>query len=92
MSKITDKVAGSMEQKRKYKENEKRAEALPKEFAEAYKAIRNYLWDTAGIVNVEPLVALVDMFEEAAANGKKVKDITGEDVAAFADEFVKGEK
>jgi DNA-binding ferritin-like protein (Dps family) len=31
------------------------------------------------------------MLEEAAAEGKHVLDVTGPDVAAFADEFVRGE-
>ena len=41
---------------------------------------------------MEPLLVLVDMLEEAAAENKHVIDITGPDVAAFADELVRGEK
>lgn len=88
---IIDKLVGDLDEKKKYRENEKRARALPAEYAEAYKSIRNYLWNTSGILTIEPLGYLVDMLEEAAANGRKVVDITGPDVAAFADDLVKGE-
>lgn len=92
MSKIIDTVIGNLDEKREYKKNEARAKALPGEYAVAYKEIRNYIFHTSGIVTFEPLKALVDMLEEAAANGKHVLDVTGPDVAAFADELVRGEK
>lgn len=41
---------------------------------------------------MEPLKVLVDIIEEAAANDRHVIDIIGSDVAAFADELVRGEK
>lgn len=44
------------------------------------------------MLTVDPLVPLVDMFEEAASNGKRVSEITGPDVAAFADELLHGER
>lgn len=92
MGKIIDTIIGDLREKKEYKKNEARAKALPAEYAEAYKEIRNYLFQTSGILTFEPLKALVDMLEEAAAEGRHVIDITGPDVAAFADELVKGEK
>ena len=91
MSKIINTLIGDLNEKKKYRENEKRAKALPAEYAQAYSEIKHYLWNTSGILTIEPLVSLVDMLEEAAANGKHVVDITGPDVAAFADELVRGE-
>lgn len=88
---ILDKVTGDLGEKKKYRENEKRAKALPTEYAEAYKEIKHYLWNTSGILTIDPLVSLVALLEEAAADGKSVVDITGADVAAFADELVRGE-
>ena len=35
---------------------------------------------------------ILDLFEEGAATGKKVTDLTGEDVAGFCDELVKDAK
>lgn len=91
MSKIINTIIGDMNEKKKYRENEKRAKALPTEYSEAYNEIKHYLWNTSGILTIEPLVSLVDMLEEAAADGKHVIDVTGSDVAAFADDLVRGE-
>lgn len=88
---IVDTLIGDLNEKKKYHANEKRAKALPAEYAEAYKNIKHYLWNTSGILTVDPLVSLVDMLEEAAADGRSVTSITGSDVAAFADDLVKGE-
>jgi DNA-binding ferritin-like protein (Dps family) len=92
MNKIVKTIIGDLNEKKKYRENEKRAKALPAEYAQAYNDIKHYLWNTSGILTIEPLVSLVDMLEEAAANGKHVVDITGPDVAAFADDLVRGER
>ncbi len=89
---IIKAIIGDFADKKDYRQNEKRAKALPTEFAEAYKDIRNYLWNTSGVMTIEPFKVLVEMFEEAAADGKHVKDIVGSDVATFADELVRGEK
>lgn len=91
MGKIINTIIGDLGEKKKYRENEKRAKTLPTEYAKAYKEIRNYLWSTSGILTIEPLVSLVDLLEEAAASGRSVVDITGPDVAAFADDLAKGE-
>lgn len=91
MGKIINTIIGDLNEKKKYRDNEKRAKALSGEYADAYKDIKHYLWNTSGILTIEPLVSLVDMLEEAAADGKHVVDVTGPDVAAFADELVRGE-
>jgi DNA-binding ferritin-like protein (Dps family) len=88
---IIKAVIGDFNEKKRYRNNEKRAKALPDEYAKAYKNIRNYLWNTSGILTIDPLVNLVDMLEEAAAEGKHVVDVTGSDVATFADELVRDE-
>ena len=92
MSKLINTIIGDMGEKKAYRENEKRAKALPTEYADAYKNIKHYIFSTSGILSMEPLRVLVDMLEEAAAEGKHVLDITGPDVAAFADELVRGTK
>lgn len=92
MSKIIDTIIGDLNEKKEFRENEKRAKALPQEYAEAYKEKRNYLWATSGITTISPLVSLVDLLEEAAANKRSVTDVTGPDVAAFADELTKDEQ
>lgn len=91
MNKIIDKIIGDLSEKKRYRDAEKRAIALPKEYSTAYKDIKQYLWTVSGIMSIEPLVSLVDLLEEAAANDRRVVDVTGPDVASFADELAKGE-
>ncbi|HRK40815.1 MAG TPA: DUF1048 domain-containing protein, partial [Candidatus Saccharibacteria bacterium] len=92
MSKIIDTIIGDLAEKKRYRENEKRAKALPGEYREAYKKIQGYLFSTSGVLTIDPFITLVDMLEEAAAEGKPVLELTGPDVAAFADELVRGEE
>lgn len=92
MGKIIDTLIGNLDEKREYRNNEARAKALPAEYAKAYREIKKYIFQTSGLLSFEPLKVMVDMFEEAAADGKPVLEITGSDVAAFADELVHGEK
>ncbi|HCH34186.1 MAG: hypothetical protein UY35_C0005G0023 [Candidatus Saccharibacteria bacterium GW2011_GWC2_48_9] len=91
MSKILDRLVGSLDEKREYKKIEARARALPSEYSTAYSEIKKYIFNTSGIVTMDPLKVLVDILEEAAANNKRVLEVTGPDVAAFADELVRGE-
>lgn len=91
MGKIINTIIGDLNEKKRYNATEKHAKALPAEYADAYQSIKHYLWNTSGILTIEPLVSLVDLLEEAAADNRRVVDITGPDVAAFADELVRGE-
>lgn len=92
MGKIINTIIGDLNEKKEYRQNEKRAKALPDEYAVAYKEIKHYIFNTSGILTMEPLKVLVDLLEEAAAGNRRVTDITGLDVATFADELVRGEK
>lgn len=92
MSKIIDTIVGNLKEKREYRENEARAKALPTEYAVAYKDIKQYIFHTSGLMAFGPLKSLVDLFEDAAANGRSLLSVVGPDVAAFADELVRGEK
>lgn len=92
MGKIIETIIGDFSEKKLYRLTEKRASAMPAEYANAYKEIKHYLWNTSGILTIQPLVSLVDLLEEAAADGKRVIEITGTDVAAFADDLVREEK
>lgn len=71
---------------------EARAKVLPEDYRIAYDQIKHYLWNTSGVVTINPFRVLLDLFEKGAANGKHALAITGDDVAAFADELVRGEK
>jgi DNA-binding ferritin-like protein (Dps family) len=92
MNKFLDTILGSLDEKKEWRRTEARAKALPAEYATTYKEIKSYIFGTSGIETIQPLVVLVDMLEEAAANNKHPLDITGPDVAAFADELVRDEQ
>jgi DNA-binding ferritin-like protein (Dps family) len=94
---IFEKIIGSLNDKREWKAMEARAKALPIEYHNAYKAIQKYMWTAGGGPtdwkdSSRIFVGILDLFEEGAAEGKKVTDLTGKDVAAFCDELVKDEQ
>ncbi|MBP1947110.1 DUF1048 domain-containing protein [Virgibacillus litoralis] len=91
-----EKIIGSLDDKREWREMEARAKTLPSEYFNAYKAIQKYMWTTGGLTDWKEssqiFGGILDLFEEGAADGKKVTELTGEDVAAFCDELVKDTK
>lgn len=95
---LFEKIIGSLDDKREWREMEARAKSLPSEYRNAYKAIQKYMWTAAGGGPTDwkdssrIFVGILELFEEGAAEGKKVTDLTGEDVAAFCDDLVKDEK
>lgn len=92
MNKIIDTIIGSIEDKKEWKAMIKRSKALPHDYKTTYNEILRYIWSSTGISTIEPIKVLLDLFEESAANGKNVLEVTGSDVAAFCDELVRGEK
>ncbi|MFB3167339.1 DUF1048 domain-containing protein [Neobacillus sp. 179-C4.2 HS] len=94
---IFEKIIGSLDDKREWREMEARAKSLPSEYRNAYKAIQKYMWTAGGGPtdwkdSSRIFVGILDLFEEGAAEGKKVIDLTGEDVAAFCDDLVRDEQ
>ena len=90
MDNFLKKVIGD---KKRWNKAEARAKALPADYQVVYNEIKQYMWNlwrfSAGndVGDVAPLEDLLELFEEGAANGKSVLDVTGEDVAAFCDEL-----
>ena len=85
-------ILGDIAAKKEWRAMEKRAKALPHDYRVAYAEIKRYIWNSTGISTMNPFKVLIDLFEESAANGRDVLEITGNDVAAFCDELVRGEK
>jgi DNA-binding ferritin-like protein (Dps family) len=86
------RIAG---EKRAFRQMQARAKALPKDYAYVYHKIQRYLWGNSwrfsgGVeLDLTPLFAdLLDLFETSVAEGKRVLDVTGEDVAAFCEELL----
>ncbi|KOP68193.1 cytoplasmic protein [Bacillus sp. FJAT-18019] len=81
--------------KKEYKMMMARVEALPEDYKFVFKKIQTYMWNFAtgnGMDMLHIQYELIDLFEAGAAEGRQVLDITGEDVAGFADELVANAK
>ncbi len=92
-AKWIEMVTGSLEQKKQYKQYQRRLEALPEPYKTAAKAVQRYLMYAGGVVDGETLVTmngdLVELWERAAADGTPVRDIVGENPAEFAEDFAR---
>lgn len=77
--------------KKEYRQMMARVSALPTDYQFVYDKIQKYMWNFASGDGYDMLKIhydLIDLFEAGAADGKNVLDITGKDVAAFADELL----
>ncbi len=94
MSDFLNKIIGDLEGKKEWKALEARAKQLPDEYRTAYNEIKHYTWQGGtGLMDPSNLFKrVVDLFEEGAANGKHVLEVTGDDVAAFVDGLTHDEK
>jgi DNA-binding ferritin-like protein (Dps family) len=84
-----------IEGKKQWKAHVARVKALPKDFQIVYKEIEKYLFKVGPVELTEGiglLSGIVDLFEEGAALGKGVLEVTGNDVAAFCDDLIKDSK
>ena len=72
-------------------EYKRRIAALPAEYRQVFQEIEKYAWhfsDHSGANMFNALTDLLDLFEEGAANGTPIKNITGEKVGDFAETIV----
>ncbi len=81
--------------KREWRTHMARVKALPQDYQIVYKEIQKYLFKVGPVELTEGtglLVGIVDFFEEGAALGKGVLEVTGKNVAAFCDDLIKDSK
>ena len=87
-----EKITGSLEQKKRYREYKVRKEQLPEKYRAAIEALDRYFMYFGGITKGETLVSMVEdlanLFEESAANGTPIRAIVGEDPVEFAETFL----
>jgi len=77
--------------KKEYKMMMARVEAMPKDYQFVFKKIQHYMFSHAGGDGMDMLKIqydLIDLFETGVADGKRVLEITGKDVAEFCDELL----
>jgi DNA-binding ferritin-like protein (Dps family) len=80
-----------IEGKKQWRAHMARLKALPPDYQVVYKEIQRYLFKVGPIdlSDGHLLSGIVDFFEEGAAAGQGVLELTGNDVAAFFDDLVK---
>jgi len=81
--------------KKEYREQMGRVEALPEDYRFVFEKIHRYMWSFAvggGSDMLKTQRELIELFEASAADGKHVLDVTGEDVVGFCDELLLGTK
>ena len=78
--------------KKEWRAHTTRVKALPQDYQIVYKEIQKYLFKIGPVElneSTDLLSGIVDLFEEGAASGKGVLEVTGSDVAAFCDDLIK---
>ena len=84
-----EKLVGSMEGKKEFREYRARGNALPGEYRTAWSEMERYIWNFGAMDgSLELLLDIVVLLESAAAEGRDVLDITGNDVAGFCDGLI----
>lgn len=90
-AKWIEHLTGSLDQKRQYKADVARMEALPEPWRSAAQASYRYLLRHGAVENGDTLVTMftdfVDLWESAATERTPVRDIVGEDPAEFVEAF-----
>jgi len=84
-----------IEGKKEWRAHMARVKALPQDYRIVYQEIQKYLFKVGPVDLTEGtglLSGIVDLFEEGAAVGKGVLEVTGSDVAAFCDDLIKDSK
>lgn len=90
MSSFLTKILGD---KKEWRSMEARANALPRGYQIVYGEVKSYLWRFTsgdGMATIAILEDVLGLFESGAAQDKNVFDVTGEDVAGFCDEQLRG--
>jgi DNA-binding ferritin-like protein (Dps family) len=86
-----EKLTGSLEQKKQYREYTARIDGLPEPHRTAAKALHRYFMYYGGLTDGDTLVTmfgdLADLWERAAADATPVRAIVGDDPVEFAETF-----
>ncbi|SCY21928.1 DUF1048 domain-containing protein [Alkaliphilus peptidifermentans] len=81
-----------IEGKKEWRAHVARVKGLPQDYQIVYKEIQKYFFKVGPVELTEGtglLSGIIDLFEEGAALGKGVLEVTGSDVAAFCDDLIK---
>ncbi|WP_251451312.1 DUF1048 domain-containing protein [Microbacterium sp. Marseille-Q6648] len=86
-------LTGPLEQKKQYKRDKARIDALPEPYAGVAKAMHRYFMMFGGITDGDTLITmfgdLADLWERAAVDRTPIRDIVGDDPVEFAESFAR---
>ena len=87
-----EKIAGSIEQKKRYRQYKARTETLPANYRATIEALDRYLMYFGAITDGDTMVSmledLIDLFEQSAAHGTPIRAIVGENPVEFVETFL----
>lgn len=88
------RIQDIIEGKKAWRAHMGRVKTLPQDYQIVYREIQKYLFKVGPVDLTDGTVlsGIVDLFEEGAALGKGVLEVTGSDVAAFCDDLIKDSK
>lgn len=91
MPKWIEALIGSLEQKKQYKTDRARIEALPEPYGSAAKATHRYLMYYGGVIDGDTLITMVgdlaDLWERTSVDGTPIRTIIGDDPVEFVETF-----
>lgn len=84
-------LTGPLSQKKQYRQDKARIDALPDPYGAAAKAMHRYITYFAAVTDGDTLVTmlgdLADLWKRAAVDDTPVRDIVGDDPVEFAETF-----
>ena len=91
VAKWIETLTGPLEQKKQYRHDKARIDALAEPYRTAAKALHRYLKYNGGVTDGETVLKmftdLADLWERAAADRTPVREIVGDDPVDFAETF-----
>ncbi len=85
-------AAAWIEQKKEYRRYRARIGSLPDSYRSAVTALERYLNHLGGMDDASSILTmlddLADLFEQAAADGRPVRDVVGDDPVEFVEAFM----
>ncbi len=87
-----ERVTGSFEDKKRWRQYKARKEQLPASYRTAIDGLERYFMYAGAIVKgdvmMQMLEDLADLIEQAAADGTPIRDIVGDNPVEFAETFI----
>ena len=87
-----ERVTGSLEDKRRYRQFKARVKQLPESYRTAIEALERYLLYRGAISKGDVLLLmlsdLADLFEQSAADQTPIRAVVGDDPVEFAETFL----